>query len=87
MSDSASTDEGTQMDVQEAAVIMQDARDRARQEFRLGHRASFMAWGLALLLGYGTMWLMVRGQQPFMGHHPRRLRRSLCSPRGQASRP
>ena len=70
MSDSAGTDEGTQMDVREAAVIMQDARDRARQEFRLSHRGSFIAWGLALLLGYGTMWLTVRGQRPVHGPPP-----------------
>ncbi|MGI8446244.1 MAG: hypothetical protein ACR2MP_03455 [Streptosporangiaceae bacterium] len=62
--------EGTPMDVQEAAVIMQDAGERARQEFRLSHRASFIAWGIILLLGYGTMWLIVRGQRPFHGTNP-----------------
>jgi hypothetical protein len=45
-------------------------RDRARREFRLSHRARFTVWGLALLLGYGTMWLAVRGQRPFHGPSP-----------------
>ncbi len=36
----------------------------------VGHRASFIAWGIILLLGYGTMWLVVRGQQPFHGPNP-----------------
>ena len=62
--------EGTPMDVQEAAVIMQDAGERARQEFRLSHRANFITWGVILLLGYGTMWLNVRGQHPFHGVNP-----------------
>jgi hypothetical protein len=70
MNDGADAGEGTPMDVQEAAVIMQDAGERARQEFRLSHRASFLAWGIVLLLGYGTMWLGVRGQRPFHGPNP-----------------
>jgi hypothetical protein len=70
MKDGADAGEGTPMDVQEAAVIMQDAGDRARQEFRLSHRASFLTWGVILLLGYGTMWLNVRGQHPFHGTNP-----------------
>ena len=62
--------EGTPMNVQEAAVIMQDAGERARQELRLSRRASLIAWGIILLLGYGTMWLTVRGQRPFHGPNP-----------------
>jgi hypothetical protein len=58
------------MDVQEAARIMQEAGERAHREFRLGHRGSFIAWGVILLLGYGTMWLVVRGQHPFHGTNP-----------------
>jgi hypothetical protein len=58
------------MDVQEAAVIMQEAGERAQREFRPSHRASFIAWGVILLLGYGTMWLNVRGQHPFHGVNP-----------------
>ncbi len=64
------TGEGTQMDVQEAALIMQEAGDRARHEFRLSHRASFTFWGVVLLCGYGSMWLTLRGQRPFHGPNP-----------------
>ena len=41
------------MDVQEAAVIMQEAGERAGHEFRLSHRASFIAWGVILLSATG----------------------------------
>ena len=70
MSDGADAGERTTMDVQEAARIMQEAGERAHREFRLGHRGSFIAWGVILLLGYGTMWLVVRGQHPFHGTNP-----------------
>ena len=70
MNDGTGTGEGTQMDVQEAALIMQEAGDRARHEFRLSHRASFTVWGVVLLCGYGSMWLTLRGQQPFHGPNP-----------------
>ena len=70
MSDSADAGEEMTMDVQEAAVIMQEAGDRAQREFRVSHRGSFITWGVILLLGYGTMWLLVRGQHPFHGPNP-----------------
>ena len=43
------------MEAAEAAVIMADADQRARRQFRVSHRVTFTIWGLALLLGYGTM--------------------------------
>ena len=70
MNDSTDAGEGTPMDVQEAALIMQEADERARHEFRRSHRGSFTVWGVILLLGYGTMWLNVRGQHPFHGPNP-----------------
>ena len=70
MNDGTDTGQETQMDVQEAALIMQEAGDRARHEFRLSHRASFTFWGVVLLCGYGSMWLTLRGQRPFHGPNP-----------------
>jgi hypothetical protein len=70
MDEAAGMDDGTPMDAAEAAVIMQEAGQRARQRLRVSHRATFTIWGLGLLLGYGTMWLGVRGQQPFHGPPP-----------------
>src|SRR5215469_10321014 len=66
----AGRDDETTMGVAEAAVIMQEASDRARRQLRVSHRATFNIWGLGLLLGYGTIWLTVRGQQPFHGIPP-----------------
>ena len=55
------------MDAQGAAVIMQQARERAGSELRVRRPLLFVTWGLALLIGYGAMWLSVRGQHPFHG--------------------
>lgn len=70
MNDSSDTGNGTSLDVAEAAAIMQQAGERARREFRGDHRGSFTVWGLALLLGYGAMWLGVRDQRPYHGLDP-----------------
>ena len=70
MGESAGRDEGTTMGVADAAVIMQEASDRARRQLLVSHRATFTIWGLGLLLGYGTIWLTVRGQRPFHGLAP-----------------
>ena len=66
----AGMDDGTPMGAAEAAIIIQEASDRAQQQFRVSHRATFTIWGLGLLLGYGTIWLTVRDQRPFHGLPP-----------------
>jgi hypothetical protein len=70
MNEAAGMDDGTPMGAAEAAVIMQEAGDRARRQLRVSHRATFTIWGLGLLLGYGTIWLGVRDQRPFHGLPP-----------------
>jgi hypothetical protein len=55
MDEAASTASGTPMGAVEAAVIMEEAAQRARRQFRVSHRVTFTVWGLGLLLGYGTM--------------------------------
>jgi len=70
MDDASGTDDATPMAAAEAAVIMQQAGERARRQFRVSHRVTFTIWGLGLLLGYGAMWLTVRGQRPFHGPPP-----------------
>ncbi|MGE5288911.1 MAG: hypothetical protein ACM3ML_17270 [Micromonosporaceae bacterium] len=55
------------MSVQEAAVIVQDARARARRELVISTPLVYTAWGLVWLIGYGAMWLSVRGQHPYTG--------------------
>lgn len=55
------------MDAQGAAAIMQQARERAGRELRVRRPVLFVTWGLVLLIGYGAMWLSVRGQQPYTG--------------------
>jgi hypothetical protein len=55
------------MDAQGAAAIMRQARERAGSELRIRRPVLFVTWGLAVLIGYGAMWLSVRGQHPYRG--------------------
>jgi len=55
------------MSVQEAAAVVQDARARARKELVINAPLVYTAWGLVWLIGYGAMWLSVRGQHPYTG--------------------
>ncbi len=59
--------EDQDMSVQEAAAVVQDARARARKELVISTPLVYMAWGLVWLVGYGAMWLSVRGQHPYTG--------------------
>ena len=59
--------ESVGMDAQGAAVIMQQAKERAGSELRVRRPLLFVTWGLAVLIGYGAIWLSVRGQHPFHG--------------------
>ena len=59
--------EDQDMSVQEAAAVVQDARARARKELVISAPLVYTAWGLVWLVGYGAMWLSVRGQHPYTG--------------------
>jgi hypothetical protein len=65
MKDGADMDEAASMDPQDAAVIMQETRERAERELNVRHPVIFAAWALVYLLGYGVVWLSARGQQPY----------------------
>jgi uncharacterized membrane protein (DUF485 family) len=49
------------------ATEMQQARERARRELAVRRPVLFLTWGLVVLVGYGALWLSVRGQHPFHG--------------------
>jgi hypothetical protein len=65
MKNGADASEAAGMDAQDAAVIMGEARDRARRELTVKRPVIFASWALVYLIGYGVVWLSVRGQQPF----------------------
>jgi hypothetical protein len=67
MKDSADMDEGTGMGPQDAAVIMQQARERAEHELTINRAAIFVSWALVYLIGNTVVWLSVRGQHPYQG--------------------
>jgi hypothetical protein len=60
-------DEDTPMDAQDAATILQEARDRATSELQVRQPVLFAVWGLCWFLSYGVIWLSVRGQRPYTG--------------------
>jgi hypothetical protein len=61
------TGEAAGMDARGAAVIIRAAREQARRELRVSRPVLFVTWGLVVLIGYGAMWLSVRGQHPYHG--------------------
>jgi hypothetical protein len=73
--DSSRTDPGDaeQLDPSRAAAIAQEARERALRELRTSYPVLFTVWGLVLLIGYGVIWLSVRGQHPYTGPTPMSL--------------
>ena len=58
------------MGAAEAAAIMEEKDQRARQAFRVSHRGSFVAWGAVTLVGYGVTWLAVHNAHPAQGPNP-----------------
>src|SRR5260370_24663412 len=67
MKDGPGPGTGQARDAQGAAVILQEARERARRELRVRRPVLFVTWGLVVLVSYGAMWLSVRGQRPYHG--------------------
>src|SRR5258708_28402747 len=65
MKDGPGTGEAAGLDAQGAAVIAQEARERARRELRVRRPVLFVTWGLVVLVSYGAMWLSARGQRPY----------------------
>jgi hypothetical protein len=59
-----------QLDVREAAAILADAREHALRQLRASYPLLFTVWGLFFLIGYGVLWLSVRGQHPYTGPTP-----------------
>ncbi len=60
-------------DIQHAAAILQEARQRAQRQLTVRNPVLFATWGLMYLLGYGSLWLSVRGQHPYQGPTPTAL--------------
>src|SRR5215472_12736928 len=69
----AESDHDMGADVQRAATILQDAREHAQHRLTYRYPVLFTTWGLMYLLGYGVLWLSVRGQHPYVGPTPNAL--------------
>ena len=66
----ADLNEADGMDVQQAAAIVRQARERAQRQLAVRRPVLFLTWGLVVLIGYLALWLSVRGQHPFHGPTP-----------------
>ena len=66
-SEDAELEEEEAIDAQGAAVIVQEARARARRELEVRYPVWYATWGLTVLIIYGALWLSVRTQHPYHG--------------------
>jgi|SRR5580704_12758994 hypothetical protein len=73
MKEDADSGNGTGMDVQQAAAIMQDTTERAQRALIVRRPVLFAVWGVAWLVADGTIWLSVRDQHPYSGPTPASL--------------
>jgi hypothetical protein len=64
------TEEERDMDVQEAAKILEQARAKAQHDLRTTHPAIYGTWALVYFIGFGAIWLSVRGQHPYHAPAP-----------------
>ncbi len=69
----ADTDNEMGDDIQHAAAILQQARQRAQRQLTVRYPVLLATWGLMYLLGYGSLWLSVREQHPYQGPTPTAL--------------
>jgi hypothetical protein len=69
----AEADQEIGSDIQRAAAILQEASEHARHQLTYQYPVLFTTWGLMYLLGYGVLWLSVRGQRPYVGPTPTAL--------------
>jgi hypothetical protein len=67
MNTQAGMKDDASMDVQQATLILRQARERAQRQLAVRRPMLFVTWGLVVLVGYGATWLSVRGQHPFHG--------------------
>jgi hypothetical protein len=65
MSRGADTEE--EMEVTQAADVLQAARERARHQLTVNRPVVFVSWGVIYLVVYAVIWLSVRNQRPFTG--------------------
>jgi hypothetical protein len=56
-----------EMDAQAAARLIRETRDHAHDRLAINQPRLYGVWGVAWLIGLGSMWLSVRGQHPYAG--------------------
>lgn len=67
MNSGAELEQETGMDPEAAGFILAEAGEQARHELEINYGLLLIVWGLTVLIAYGALWLMVRGQHPYRG--------------------
>jgi len=65
--ESSSADDGDGLDPREAARLLEQATHRAKREFDLRPPLTTALAAVAVLVGYGALWLSTRAQHPYSG--------------------
>lgn len=65
--ETATDNEGGELDPREAAALLEQTTQRARREFEIGPPILLLAGAVTVLIAYGAVWLSVRNQHPYSG--------------------
>ncbi len=66
-SESEAGDEGKQLNLREAAALLQETRKRAQRQFDVWPPFLLLIGAVIFLAAYGAVWWSVRGQSPYVG--------------------
>src|ERR1700687_386443 len=67
MDETSTADEGGEFDPKAAARLLKTTTRRAQDQFEFRTPLLTLIQAVALLAAYGTIWLAVRGQNPYSG--------------------
>src|SRR5260370_29797191 len=67
MDETTTADEGGEFDPKEAAKLLETTTRRAQRQFEFPSPLLALIQAGALLAAYGSIWLSVRGQNPYSG--------------------
>ncbi len=65
--DTATADEGGELDPRQAAILLEQTKRDAQRQFSIHEPLMVLMMATVILLGYGALWLSVRGQHPYKG--------------------
>ena len=67
MDETATHDEGGELDPREAATLLEQTERQAQRQFDISPPLLMLIGAAVVLVAYGAVWLSVRGQHPYSG--------------------